>query len=424
MNYKTYKCNSFNVHTIKTNKFKTAHMEIIFRKKIVKEELTTYSLLADILSLGNIDYPKRKDLIVKLEELYKSIVYTTALKTGNIMNFSVISDFINPEYINDESYLENIIKLTFDLLQRPNVINEEFDLKSFNITKNKLKKEIEAIKDNPVNDSVRKALKAMDSNSPSSYFMLDNLEDLENITPSSLYKAYKRLMKDFACDIFIIGDLDMDNVVSLIKKYFKKRYIVELNEDLKVVNEERKKVQVKEIDGNNIQANLVAIFNVNNLDEKEQDIVMHVFNYLYGNGGLTSKLYQSIREKNSLCYAISSMYLKYDGLLLIQVSLEQENVKKAISLIKKELKAMQLGDFKDEEVKDAINNMIVSLDLAGDNNIAILNNYVFNCLDDLPLLEERKELFKKVTKDDVVKVAKKIKINTIFTLNGKENNHE
>ena len=418
MNYKTYKCNSFNVHTIKTNKFKTAHMEIIFRKKIVKEELTTYSLLADILSLGNIDYPKRKDLIVKLEELYKSIVYTTALKTGNIMNFSVISDFINPEYINDEAYLENIIKLTFDLLQRPNVINEEFDLKSFNITKNKLKKEIEAIKDNPVNDSVRKALKTMDSNSPSSYFMLDNLEDLENITPSSLYKAYKRLMKDFICDIFIIGDLDMDNVVSLIKKYFKKRYIVELNEDIKVVNEERKKVQVKEIDGNNIQANLVAIFNVNNLDEKEQDIVMHVFNYLYGNGGLTSKLYQSIREKNSLCYAINSMYLKYDSLLVVQLSLENDCVNKAVSLIKKELKSMTQGNFSIEELKDACNNMIVSIDISGDNNISVLNNYVFHEFANLMLLEDRKKAFKNVTKEEVINVAKKIKLNTIFTLKG------
>lgn len=418
MNYKTYKCNSFNVHTIKTNKFKTAHMEIIFRKKIVKEELTTYSLLADILSLGNIDYPKRKDLIVKLEELYKSIIYATALKTGNIMNFSVISDFINPEYINDESYLENIIKLTFDLLQRPNVINEEFDLKSFNITKNKLKKEIEAIKDNPVNDSVRKALKAMDSNSPSSYFMLDNLEDLENITPSSLYKAYKRLMKDFTCDIFIIGDLDMDNVVSLIKKYFKKRYIVELNEDLKVINEERKKVQVKEIDGNNIQANLVTIFNVNNLDEKEQDIVMHVFNYLYGNGGLTSKLYQSIREKNSLCYAINSMYLKYDSLLVVQLSLENDCVNKAVSLIKKELKSMIQGNFSIDELKDACNNMMVSIDISGDNNISVLNNYVFHEFANLMLLEDRKKAFKNVTKEEVINVARKIKLNTIFTLKG------
>lgn len=418
MNYKTYKCNSFNVHAIKTNKFKTAHMEIIFRKKIVKEELTTYSLLADILSLGNIDYPKRKDLIVKLEELYKSIIYATALKTGNIMNFSVISDFINPEYINDESYLENIIKLTFDLLQRPNVINEEFDLKSFNITKNKLKKEIEAIKDNPVNDSVRKALKAMDSNSPSSYFMLDNLEDLENITPSSLYKAYKRLMKDFTCDIFIIGDLDMDNVVSLIKKYFKKRYIVELNEDLKVVNEERKKVQVKEIDGNNIQANLVTIFNVNNLDEKEQDIVMHVFNYLYGNGGLTSKLYQSIREKNSLCYAINSMYLKYDSLLVVQLSLENDCVNKAVSLIKKELKSMIQGNFSIDELKDACNNMMVSIDISGDNNISVLNNYVFHEFANLMLLEDRKKAFKNVTKEEVINVARKIKLNTIFTLKG------
>ncbi len=418
MNYKTYKCNSFCVHTIKTDKFKTAHMEVIFRKEIVKEELTTYSMLADVLSEGNKDYPRRKDLIVKLEELYKAIVYATALKTGNVLNFSIVNDFINPIYINDKNYLENNIKMAFDILQRPNVTNEEFDLKTFNIIKGKLKREILAIKDNPVNDSIRTALKTMDSSSPSSYFMLDDIEALENITPSSLYKAYKRLMKDFTCDIFIIGDLDMDEVVSLIKKYFKRRYIVDLELDLKVKNTEKKKALVKNVPSNNIQSNLVMIFNVSNLTEIEQDIVMHVFNYIYGNGGLTSKLYQSIREKNSLCYAINSMYLKYDGLLVVQLSLENNCVSKAIKLIKKELKNMQLGDFTEEEVKDACNNMMVSIDISGDNNISVLNNYVFHKFANLMLLEDRKKQFKNIKKEDVVAVSKKIKLNTIFNLEG------
>ena len=75
MIYKVYKCNSFNVHTIKTDKFKTTHMEINFRKNIVKEELGAYSLLMDMLSETSKDYPKRQDLIVRFEELYKTSVY-------------------------------------------------------------------------------------------------------------------------------------------------------------------------------------------------------------------------------------------------------------------------------------------------------------------------------------------------------------
>ena len=144
------------------------------------------------------------------------------------------------------------------------------------------------------------------------------------------------------------------------------------------------------------------------------------FNYIYGSGGLTSKLYKSIREENSLCYAINSMYLKYDGLLMVQISLDQCNVKKAISLVKKELKKMQNGEFSDMELNDAINNMIISLDMSLDNNVAILNNYVFNIYDNLPLIEKRKEYFKEINKNDIINVSKKIKLNTIFTLEGKD----
>ena len=419
MKYKTYNCNSFNVHTIKTDRFKTSHVEVIFRDIANKEEMGAYSFLADMLSQSSKTYPRKKDLITRFEELYKIIVYATTLRVGNILDFHVSLDFINPDYINDKNYIEEVIKTLFDIIENPNVTNDEFDLKTFNIVKERLKREINSLKENPMKQSINEAFKAMNTDTPTSYELLGNLESLEKITPSSLYKTYKNLRKNFKVDIFLIGNLEMDDTVSLIKKYFKNRYIIENKLDLMVDNKEIKRLVVKSMASDNVQANLVMIFNLKNLTEIEKNITFNVFNYLYGSGGLTSKLYQSIREKNSLCYQISSMYLKYDKLLLVHISLEQVNVKKATSLVKKELKNMQAGNFTEDELKDAINNMIVSLDMAQDNNVSLINNYVFHVFDNLPMPEERVEMFKNIKKDDVINVAKKVKLNTIFTLEGR-----
>lgn len=419
MKYKTYNCNSFNIYTIKTDRFKTSHLEVIFKNVLKKEEIGTYSFLADMLSEGCKKYPRKKDLITRFEELYKIVIYASTMRVGNVIDLHVSLDFINPEYIEDEGYIEDVIKTLFEVILNPNVCNDEFDLKTFNIVKERLRREINSLKENPVKQSIKEAIKTMDSNSPTSYEILGTIEELENITPAKLYKAYKSLRKNFKVDVFLIGNLDMDNVASLIKKYFKNRYIVSDNFEVMVDNKETKKVKEKAMKSDNIQTNLVMLFNLKNLSELEKNITLNCFNYLYGSGGLTSKLYKSIREENSLCYAINSMYLKYDKLLMVQISLDNCNVKKAISLVKKELKSMQNGNFSEEEVRDAINNMVISLDMSLDNNIAILNNYVFNIYDKLPSIEERKEYFKKLTKEDIVNVSKKVKLNTIFTLEGR-----
>lgn len=419
MKYKTYNCNSFNIYTIKTDRFKTSHLEVIFKNVLKKEEIGTYSFLADMLSEGCKKYPRKKDLITRFEELYKIVIYASTMRVGNVIDLHVSLDFINPEYIEDEGYIEDVIKTLFEVILNPNVCNDEFDLKTFNIVKERLRREINSLKENPVKQSIKEAIKTMDSNSPTSYEILGTIEELENITPAKLYNAYKSLRKNFKVDVFLIGNLDMDNVASLIKKYFKNRYIVSDNFEVMVDNKETKKVKEKTMKSDNIQTNLVMLFNLKNLSELEKNITLNCFNYLYGSGGLTSKLYKSIREENSLCYAINSMYLKYDKLLMVQISLDNCNVKKAISLVKKELKSMQNGNFSEEEVKDAINNMVISLDMSLDNNIAILNNYVFNIYDKLPSIEERKEYFKKLTKEDIVNVSKKVKLNTIFTLEGR-----
>mgnify|MGYP003596172458 CR=1 FL=1 len=156
------------------------------------------------------------------------------------------------------------------------------------------------------------------------------------------------MLKTNLCDIFIIGNLDELEVKRIINKYFKLKVVKTHELNLYVKNEVNKKVNEIGHDSEFVQTSLAMIYNILDMDDYEKNIVFHLYNYLLGSGGLTSKLYQSVREKNSLCYNINSMYLKYDYLLLIMVSLDETNREKAIKLISQGVKEMAKGEFTDK----------------------------------------------------------------------------
>lgn len=419
MEYKVYDCDSYKIHTIKTDKFKNCSMEIMFRNNLIKEEITENNMLVDMLMHSSKKYPKRRDIAIELENLYSSSVRGFSTRLGNSIMLSFVLDFLNPRYC-DEGYLEEVISLPFELLLNPNVDNIEFDRRSFNIIKNRIKSDIESLKENASRYAFRRSLTLMDKDSPSSYYMTGYLSDLENITPSSLVDTYHRMLNDYICDIYIIGNLDMDKVVQLIKDKFKIKTIKDYKVNLYVDNKIRKKnLDICET-GNYEQDSLVMIYNLDNLNKKERDYVIQLYNIILGSGGLTSKLYKYLREENSLCYIVSSMYQKYDGLLLIYSGIDKKDKNKCLKLINKALQEMINGDFPDEELDNAKKAVISSIKMSEDTNGGIINNYLFNELDNLPLYDERVKEFKKISKKDVIEVAKKVRLNTIYLLSGED----
>lgn len=419
MEYKVYDCDSYKIHTIKTDKFKNCSMEIMFRNNLIKEEITENNMLVDMLMHSSKKYPKRRDIAIELENLYSSSVRGFSTRLGNSIMLSFVLDFLNPRYC-DEGYLEEVISLPFELLLNPNVDNLEFNRRSFNIIKNRIKSDIESLKENASRYAFRRSLTLMDKDSPSSYYMTGYLSDLDNITPSSLVDTYHRMLNDYICDIYIIGNLDMDKVVQLIKDKFKIKTIKDYKVNLYVDNKIRKKnLDICET-GNYEQDSLVMIYNLDNLNKKERDYVIQLYNIILGSGGLTSKLYKYLREENSLCYIVSSMYQKYDGLLLIYSGIDKKDKNKCLKLINKALQEMINGDFTEEELDNAKKAVISSIKMSEDTNGGIINNYLFNELDNLPLYDERVKEFKKISKKDVIEVAKKVKLNTIYLLSGED----
>lgn len=419
MEYKVYDCDSYKIHTIKTDKFKNCSMEIMFRNTLVKEEITENNMLVDMLMHSSKKYPKRRDVAIELENLYSSSIRGFTTRLGNSVLLSFVTDFLNPKYC-EKGYLEDVLTLPFEMLLHPNIENEEFDRRSFQIIKNRIKSDIESLKENASRYAFRRSLTLMDEESPSSYYMVGYLEDLENITPSTLVKTYQHMLNDYVCDIYVIGNLDMDQVVEIIKKKFMLQTIKDIKIDLYVENKTKKKHLDIVEKGNYEQDSFVMIYNLEQLTKREKNFVIHLYNIILGSGGLTSKLYKYLREENSLCYVVSSMYQKYDGLLLVYSGIDKKDKNKCVKLVNKAIQEMVNGDFTEDELENAKKSVISSIKMSEDTNGGIINNYLFNELDGLPLYDERVKEFKKVTKKEIMEVAKKIKLNTIYLLSGEE----
>lgn len=74
MKYDIFENDTYNLYTIETAKFKSAHMEVIFRTPATKENITYLSLLASMLMENSKKYPTRKLLARKMCEDRKSVV--------------------------------------------------------------------------------------------------------------------------------------------------------------------------------------------------------------------------------------------------------------------------------------------------------------------------------------------------------------
>ena len=416
MKYQTFDHKSYKIHTIKTDRFKTSRIEVFFRQEVIKEKLPTLSFLAGLLSYSSKKYSTNRLLEIEKENLYKCFYNAYFTKVGNVSSMIFSLDFINPDFINEKNYLNNLIKFLFEMILKPNVKNNEFDLTSFENIKNDLLLDIESINESPSKLAINNALNVLDKESISSYSVLGTKEDIEKITRESVYNEYLNLINNSIIDIFIIGNLDMNKTISLIKDNFHINRINSFNFNYYIDNITRKKAIIKSDDSSFNQSQLTILYNLINLTDEEKNITFIVFNYILGSGGLSSKLYSYLREKNGLCYRVSSMFFKADNLLCISLSLKKENISKAIKLCNKALDEMKKGVFSEEDITDAKNNLLLSLNMSKNNQMGILNNFESKTFTNGLSIDEKIDKLEKITKKDIINVANKIKINTIYSL--------
>ena len=319
--------------------------------------------------------------------------------------------------------LENSIAFLKELIFNPNVDNGAFNQKSFDLMKKALKEEIESFKDNPKTYSKKRLYQETAPDTIISYNYRGNLEDLEEITPESLYDYYKSVIENDILDIFIIGKVDEEQIKTIISNAipnFEREAVSEKHYlDYLPPKEEN---EVEEV-GDYNQSNLAISLRFDKLTDFESQYVLQIFNFIFG-GGSESKLFKEVREKNSLCYSIGASSLLLDRLIVVSAGIEAKSSKLAINLIKQCLQDMKDGKFATDDIKKAKTTYINGCKEMMDSPQFIINNYISKEYLGLDLIEDKMKKIKKVTKKMVVELACKIEIDTIYLLKGGITNEE
>ena len=404
------------LHKIKTNKYKTNLMSVFLTSKLSRDDITKKALILTVLRRGTNNLKTQEEISKKLEELYGASFDCGIDKLGDkhVLKFYVES--LNEQYLyQKEDILSQSLNILFDIVFNPLLEDGVFKQEYIDEEKQNLRIIIEGQKDNKAAYATQRCIEEMYKEKPYGLYKYGYVEDLEKIDSKNLYEAYLDLIKTCKIDIFVSGDFDEKELEEKVKS----------NQQISKLEPRKVEYLDEESESSNTQEENVVRENMQISQGKlnigldvlsDNKSAVSVYNAILG-GGANSKLFQNVREKASLAYSAGSIYIKPKSKIIIKTGIEHKNYDKALQIIKEQIDDMKNGKFSDEDIQHAKELIIASFKSMQDEQDSEISFYFGR-----EIQKESKDIDKQikevseVTKQNIVDVANKIKINTIFFL--------
>lgn len=409
-----------NLHIIKTNKFKTNLLSVFLSTPLSKESVTKNALIPAVLRRGSKNMNTQDEISIALEEMYGASFDCGIDKIGDDQVLKFYLETINNEFLpENEDTLSTAIKILLEVVFNPLINENQFNKEYVESEIKNLKQVIEGRKDSKATYAYERCIEEMYKNMPYSLYKYGNVEDLETINSKNLYEQYTNLINNCKIDIFISGDVEESIKESVIdndniQKLKERNAIYTINNKENRKKELKQEQQISESMDIN-QGKLIIGLDI--LEENDSDkYTALVYNAILG-GTPTSKMFQNVREKNSLAYTASSSFIRQKANVFIKCGIDIENYEKALKIIKEQLEDMQKGEFTDKNIEEAKTNIISTINFIPEEQDTELMYYFSQELSGYEMsYEEYIQKINFVSKQNIIDLANRIQINTIYFL--------
>ncbi|MBS4023838.1 MAG: insulinase family protein [Dethiobacter sp.] len=412
--------NGINLYIHPTSKFKTILVQLILHRHLKEEDVTACSLLPSVLQRGCGAFPTRQQLAYKLEELYGSELMADVAKKGERQLVSFTLDIVHDQYLPGEGdLLRKGLSILREVLTDPVLEDDGFKAEFVSQEKEQHEKVIQGLINDKHAYSVERCLQEMCSDEPFGIFKYGSLEKLKVISPASLYAFYRRFLMESPTDLHVSGDIDMEEVVSLVEEVLDFERADVMNIPATLVKKDVAEVRYisEELDVN--QGKLVLGYRTGLTYADDDYFPLLVYNGILGSFP-HSKLFQNVREKAGLAYYAYSRLEKHKGLLLVSAGIEVKQYEQALDIIRRQIEALAGADINDEEFNNTISGLRNQFLVEEDNPGLIINRALDGMLagrdEDTESLLSRLDA---VTRDDVARVAEQVELDTVYFLTNK-----
>lgn len=407
-----------NFNFIKESRFKTMRISVTAFLPLNAEDASKNALMSLVMTRSCEKYPDFTQLSKKLSYLYGASLSSGFRKTGDVQALSFSISGIDDRYaLGDDVASKELSDLLCDVIFNPFITDGAFD----NTECEQERRQLLDMIDSEFNEkriyANQKAISHMCEGEAYAIKRYGDRDSVLSVTKEDLYNAWQDMLKEATFEIIYVGESDPTDAREVFAKRFAEisrnpvtlsTEVVKDVKEIKSINEDMELSQSKMILG---FRTAVA--------EPDDDVWATRMMCAVLGGTAHSKLFCNVREKLSLCYYCSSSYIRSKGIMLVESGVERENIEKAKEAILNEIKAMQNGEITDEEIAATKLSMSNSFNSACDTVSGIDAYYMSQMLDKeicTPLMAVEK--VNAVTKEDIVRCANKLKLDTVFTLTG------
>ncbi len=414
---KLFEKNGIAVYNINSNRFKTNTINIFFQDNLNKDTVALNALFPSVLRRGCKGLPSIKDINLYLEKLYGAVFDCGVVKKGERQIIHFYFEYISDKYTNDsQRNFEKAFEFLMNIIFRPELKDGTFNEQYVEQEKSNLKMIVEGRTNDKIQYSMERCYELMCTDEPFGLYEYGTVEQIDKITNDKLYDHYKNKIASLPAEIFITGEID-DKDIGFIKE---KLSLVErsttqkLNSSivLKCVKDVREFEDKMDVN----QAKLCLGFRTHVQPGDNDYYALVVFNGVLG-GGMHSKLFQNVREKAGLAYYVYAGLEKFKGLMVIASGIDINNKDTAQEIILKQLDEIRSGNITEYEYEATLKSIKTGIMSLKDSQLYVVDFYLSQLINGThDTMETLVEKINRVTVDDIIKVADKVQLDTIYFL--------
>lgn len=410
------------LHVIPTKKYKTVQLYGRFTTRLTKEVMTKRALLANLLETNSLRYSDQTKLSGQLAELYGASFGLNVGRKGNLHWLDIGLGVVNGKYVDDPQLLPAAMDFLKEVLFSPNIHAGKFDEQTFQLEKENLQSSIETLHEDKQTMASLKIKETYFTDEAQKIPSFGTVADLEKETNEGIATYYQEMLTKDQVDLFVIGDVEEGEMAELFKQLpFTDRE--EASPEIYYYQTDSNVIREQQIQETVTQGKLNLAYATDVYYEDTARFALLVFNGLFG-GFPHSKLFMNVREKASLAYYASSSFDTFRGYLQVQTGINSGNREKVLHLINAQLLELQAGNFTDlafQQTKAMLkNHYLLGLDSMQNT---IETTYLAQWLPKSKLTDEEwLRRLAAVTPEDVQEVAKNIRLQAIFFLDGGQQN--
>lgn len=398
-------------------RFKQGCLSFQLVRPMCREEAAYNALLPAVLLRGTRRHPDLRAITEHLDTLYGASVSALVRRVGDYQTTGLYCSFMDDRFaLPGDRVMAPVVAFLEELLLDVPVENGGFLPGFVESEKKNLISTIESERNDKRVYAMSRLLKILCREDSFGLPRLGEPQEVEAITPQSLWAHHQKILRTSAIEIFYVGSAGCETVADLLRPLLSRleRDYIPLPPQTDLRSSRGDEVERMDV----AQGKLCMGFVTPITNRTPEFAAMQVLNALFG-AGMTSKLFVNVREKQSLCYAIGSAYYGAKGVMTVSAGIDFDKEEQTRREILRQLDACRDGQITPQELQAAQQAIVSSLRATHDSPGAVEGYYATAALSGLSLsVEDYEKSVLAVTVEDAVAAARQLELRATYFLRG------